>query len=96
MDQHWFDANPDPNFYFVGNPDPDPDPGRPTPSFTYLITALPLYNVLSFSSVSHVTYVFSIFDSILKFSGKRRFDQLFDFLGIDTDPDQPDPDQHAL
>jgi hypothetical protein len=39
--------------------------------FLLLVTASPLYNVLSFSSVSNVSYVFSILDGILKFSGKK-------------------------
>jgi len=63
------DADPDPD------PDWHPNNGGPhadpTPSFTHienhyffllLVTALPFYNVLSFSSVSNVSYVLSIFD----------------------------------
>jgi hypothetical protein len=58
--------------------DPHADPtksfthvGKKQEFFLLLITALPLYNVLSFSSVSNVSYVFSILDSILKFSGNK-------------------------
>ncbi len=59
----------------------------------FLVTALPLYNVLSFLSVRNVLYYFSILDCILKFSLKNH---LFHLLGIDTDPYRPDPDPHAL
>ncbi len=39
--------------------------------FFTLSHSIVTYNVLSFSSVSEVSYVFSILDSILKFSGKK-------------------------
>jgi hypothetical protein len=107
VDRHCFEANPDPNFDADPDPDPDLEWPPPTPSFIYvgkseffllLITALPIYNVLSFSSVPNGSYVFSILDSILKFSGKGLLNQLLISLELirNTDPDQPDPDQHAL
>jgi hypothetical protein len=41
--------------------------------------------------------MFSVFwTAYWNFMKKGLLDQLFDFLGSDTDPDQPDPDQHAL
>ena len=48
---------------------------------------MPLYNVFSFSSVSNVSYVFSIFNSILKFSGKKVYFINFSFAWNCTDPD---------
>ncbi len=69
------DPDPDQDWY-QNNFDPHSDL---TPSFTHvgkseffllLVTALPLYNVSSFSSVSNVSYVFSIFNSKFTFSGK--------------------------
>ncbi len=57
--------------------------------FSFLVTVLPLYNILSFSSVSNLSYFFSVLESILKSPGKSIF---FHLLGIDTDPDRPDSD----
>jgi hypothetical protein len=59
VDPHRCDTDPDPNFYVDADPHADP-----TPSFTLvikseffllLVTAFPVYNVLSFSSVSNVS-----------------------------------------
>jgi hypothetical protein len=81
------DPDPDPDCY-QRNSDPHADL---TPSFTHvvksdfvllLVAALALDNVLSFSSVSSVSYVFSILDSILKFSGKSQLYQVFIFLEL--------------
>ncbi len=67
VDKQPFYADPDPNFHVDVDPDPDPDWHQnnadphtdPTPSFTHVLTLLvpilPLYNVLSFSSVSNVS-----------------------------------------
>ncbi len=61
MDRDRFDADPDPNFHVDADPDKDP-----TPSFTQnqifllLVTALPVFNVLSFSPVSNALQ-FSVF-----------------------------------
>jgi hypothetical protein len=68
VDRHYINADPDPNFHV--DADQDPDPGwhqnyvDPTLSFTHVgksdfffilvIDALPVYIVLSFSSVSNV------------------------------------------
>ncbi len=43
-----------------------------------------------------VLIILSILDSVLKFCGKNIVHQLFLMSRIDTDPDGPDPDQHAL
>jgi hypothetical protein len=66
--------------------------------FTF-VTALPFYNVffifLISVTVSNVSYVFSILDSVVKFFGKKV--NLFICLKfIRTDMDRPDPDRHAL
>jgi hypothetical protein len=37
--------------------------------------------------------ILNVFSSILKFSFKKK--KIY-VLGIDTDPDRPDPDRHAL
>ncbi len=84
MDRNRFDADPDPNFRVDADLDPDwhqnNADSHPFPSFTHvgkseiflpLVTALPLHNVLSFSSVSCVSYMFQYLDSILKFSEKK-------------------------
>jgi hypothetical protein len=66
--------------------------------FTFvLVIALPLNNVLSFSSVSNESYELSILDSILKFSGKKStlYRTLFHLLGTYSDPDRPHPDRYA-
>jgi hypothetical protein len=74
-------------------------------SFTYvgkseilllLVRALSLYNVLSSSSVSDVSYVFSILNSTLKFLEKSLLYKPFHLLEIGNDMDRPDPDQHDL
>jgi hypothetical protein len=67
VDRHIFDADPGPKFHVDADPDPYSDPdwyqndadphADPTPSFNIrffllLVTALPVYKVLSFSSVS--------------------------------------------
>jgi hypothetical protein len=65
----------DPNFRVDADPDPDPE----NQNFLLLVTALPRYNVISFSSLSNVSYVFSILDSILKFSGKKSALSTFSF-----------------
>jgi hypothetical protein len=85
--------DPDPNFHGDADPDPDPDPdwhqndaephADPTlvgklEFFVLLVTAFPVNNVLSFSSVSNVSLFFSILASTFKFS----------LLGIDTNPDR--------
>ncbi len=71
----------DPDFHVDADPDPDPDWPQsqnngdpyadPTPSFTHVLTllvpVLPIYSVLSFSSVSNVSYVFITLDSVLNF-----------------------------
>ena len=67
MDQHHPDADPDPNFRVDADPDPDPE----NQNILLLVIALPRSNVLSFSSLSNVSYVFSILDRILKFSEKK-------------------------
>jgi hypothetical protein len=46
-------------------------------NFFLLVSTLPLYNVLSFSSVSNMSYVFNILDSMLKFWKKVNFVNLF-------------------
>jgi|688.fasta_scaffold968303_1 hypothetical protein len=56
--------------------------------FLLLVTAWPVYNVLSFSSVSQDVIIFSILNSILKFCERSIADQLFHKPGIDTDPDR--------
>jgi hypothetical protein len=75
VDRHRFDADPDPNFHVDADLDPDwhqnNADSHPTPSFTHvgkseifllLVTALPLNNVLSFSSVSDVPIIcFAVF-----------------------------------
>jgi hypothetical protein len=75
------DPDPDPELH-QNNADPhaDPMPSFYTcwkilfflllvekSKFFTLVSALPRFNVLSFQSLSIVSYVFSIFDSILKF-----------------------------
>ncbi len=66
--------------------------------FFLSVTKLTFYNILSFPSVSNVSYVFSTLDSILKFTEKSLRYRLFHLLRIDTDPDRhaldadPDPD----
>ncbi len=86
---------------FINNVDAVPDPGpawhyndaNPQNIFLFLVTALPVYNSLSLSSVSNVPYFFSIFYTLLKF----QVYQLLNLLGLDTDPDRhsldadPDP-----
>jgi hypothetical protein len=63
VDRHIFDADPGPKFHVDPDPYPYSDPdwyqnnADPTPSFNInifllLVTALPVYKVLSFSSVS--------------------------------------------
>ncbi len=68
MDRHRFhaDPDPDPNSYVDADPDPDPDQHQHQNDadphagwkteyfFLFFVTALPVYNVLSFSSVSNV------------------------------------------
>jgi hypothetical protein len=49
------------------------------------VDALPVYNVLSFSSVSNVP-LFSVF-----LTQYRNFLESIHLLGLDTDPDRPDP-----
>jgi hypothetical protein len=55
--------------------------------FRELVTALPLYNVFLSHPVSNVSHVFSILNSILKFSGKKSSLSSHHLLVIDTDPD---------
>jgi hypothetical protein len=103
------DANPDPhsdpNFHFdQDNADPHADP---TTSFTHVRKTdfLNTLNHIIFSlqcfifrfSVKGVMF-FSILDSILTFSGTSVpiFYRCLHLLGINTDPEPSDPDQHAL
>ncbi len=65
MDRHRFDADPDPIFHFDVSPGPDP-----TPNFTHVeksiflkFTAVPVYIVLSFWSVSLAVIIRNISDS---------------------------------
>jgi hypothetical protein len=60
MDRHRFDADQDPTFQFDADPDQDqhPDPDSSLSftmlenKFLYYFTAVPGYNVLSFTSAS--------------------------------------------
>jgi hypothetical protein len=69
-DRHRFHAESDPNFHVDSDPDPDWHQNDafshadPSPSLTHvgnpnfsllLVTTLPVYNVLSFSSVSQMS-----------------------------------------
>ncbi len=59
MDRRCYVADPDPNFYVDADPHADPIPNfthvGKSELFLLLVTAFPVYNVLSFSSVSNVS-----------------------------------------
>ncbi len=100
MDQHPFDADPDPNFHVDVDSDPVPDWHQNDADlmriltqlshmlenalFLLLVTALQVNNVLPVSSVSNFKYLIQLIEILWK-----------KYCGIDTDPDRPDPDpQH--
>jgi hypothetical protein len=79
VDQHRCDANPDPNFHVDADPDPDPDWHRMMPILMQIllqvshmlnITALPVYDALSFSCVKD-DIILSILHSIFKLCGQK-------------------------
>jgi hypothetical protein len=91
------DPDPDPDWHQY-NACPHADP---TPSFTvlenlnfYFIFShnIPTFNVGSFSSVSNVSCFQYFRQHIEIFRESLLFYQPFNFLGINTDRDRPDPD----
>jgi hypothetical protein len=95
------DPDPDPNFHVDASPGPDPDPdwhqcADPTPSFTHVgksdfyfiftvVTSLPLYHVLSFSSVSNVSNVFQHSGQHIEIFWKKVYFINF-FICLNLDP----------
>jgi hypothetical protein len=93
------DADTDPNFHVDADPDPDQHQNdadhhaNPTQSFTNTENKEKIKITLyySFASLQCLIFlisvkgvmIFSIFDSILKFSEKSKVYQLFDLSGID-------------
>jgi hypothetical protein len=63
--------------------------------FLLFVTALPVYNVYLSHQCQRCNNL-NIFDSILKFVKKVKFNFFICLALMGTDPDRPDPDQHAL
>jgi hypothetical protein len=107
VDQHRFDADPDPNFHVHADPNPNRhknDADSHADTCLYMLENLNYLTLFSHSIASLQYFIFliivkyfNILEAYKKFFGKKyRISQLFHWLVIDTYSDRPDPDQHTL